>query len=162
MLISARFDGGEKETRARHLNRELRKIGIKTYMVEVGPGQRFGEDTIEGLCGMEVMVAVCFTNYGQKTSSKYSTYEELEYANNKDIPILPIKFCKEWPPKSIGDEGNRQNDFIFKPDLLYCDWSSKKWSALECAKEAKTNLKRIFEDNDSKKGENNYIYLYVT
>jgi hypothetical protein len=50
VLISARFDGGEKELKARSLHVTLRKLGVNSFIVETtGASDTFGQRTMEGL-----------------------------------------------------------------------------------------------------------------
>ena len=37
-LISARFDGGEKEHMARDIEKHLKDLGVKTFIVAAGAG----------------------------------------------------------------------------------------------------------------------------
>eukprot|EP00961_Rhodomonas_salina_P299186 3938714-Rhodomonas_salina.1 len=139
VMISARFDGAEKERKARELNQKLRKNGITTFMVEVGHGETFGVMTDLGLFDMWLMVAVCFDDYGQKTESKYSSYWELKYANDNNVPILPIQLCETFPPAPKDVDGRNlgaaQNKRIFTPDLVRLDWHAKPWNAEVLARE---------------------------
>ena len=94
---------------------------------------------------MKTMIAFCFDNYGQKTVSRYSTYWELNLANDKDKHIFPIRRCAEWPPKPPldhdgGNKGIVQNAIVFKRGLAYLDWSNKNWNPAECAKDVKKAL----------------------
>merc|ERR1740124_774190 len=105
VLISARFDGGEKEQVARSLHQQLTKIGVNSFMVETtGVGDTFGKQTVDGLNRMYAMVAVCYEDYGEKTDSSYCSFYELEYALGHNIPVLPIKLCEEWPPAQCGED----------------------------------------------------------
>jgi len=144
ILISARFDGGEKEQVARSLHKQLTKIGVKSFMVETtGVGDTFGKQTVDGLTDMYAMVAVCYENYGEETSSSYCSYYELKYALAHKIPVLPIKLCEEWPPTQCGKAGEKQNKFFFSPDLLYQDWWGETWSPKKCATQIKSSLEKM-------------------
>jgi GTPase SAR1 family protein len=144
IFISARFDGGPREQEARDLKDELVKIGLDARMVERLAGGNFSDDTLKYLHLMKTMIAFCFEDYGQKTTSKSSTYFEVKDANDKDKYIIPIKRCAEWPPKPIdhdnGEDGIMQNAFVFQNSLAYLDWSNQKWNPAECAKDVKKAL----------------------
>ena len=118
-------------------------------MVDVGPGETYGDKTIYALAHMEVMICFTTTHYGEKTSSVYSTYGELTHAHQYEIPIVPIKMCPEWPPKppddydGKGTKGADQNKVVFKKDLLYLEWYGRDWNAKECAKEVNVSLMKI-------------------
>ncbi len=117
-------------------------------MVNAGAGQAFGTQVNSGLTNMEVLLAVCSSNYGEKTQSSYSTYRELKHAFEHHVPIFPLKLCDAWPPRPPkdhdgGSEGWEQNNVVFTKDLIYHEWSKKKWDAAECAKEVKAGLEKI-------------------
>merc|ERR1740124_169640 len=110
---------------------------------DVGVGDTFGDQTVEGLTTMYAMVAVCYENYGEKTKSSYCSFYELKHALGHNIPVLPIKLCEEWPPAQCGIDGAKQNIFVFKPDLLYEDWSDKTWDPKKCAEDIKASLDQM-------------------
>ena len=66
-------------------------------------------------------MAFAFENYGEKTSSKFCSYFEVQYCSNYDKPIIPLKLYKgAWPPAPPGDtHGTAQNMFFFGPDKVY-------------------------------------------
>jgi hypothetical protein len=147
IFISARFDGGPREQEARVLQDELVKIGVDARMVEAAAGVDFGTETHKYLYSMKAMIAFCFEDYGQNTTSMYSTYWELKYAFDKKKRIIPIKRCAEWPPKPPldhdgGYKGTIQNDNVFTGGMAYLDWSNKIWSPAECAKKVKEELQK--------------------
>ncbi len=57
--------------------------------------QDFGTETTDGLTGIKAKVVFLFDNYGEKTSSRYSTFWELKYAVERDMPIIPLKLCRD-------------------------------------------------------------------
>jgi len=68
---------------------------------------------------------------------------QLKHALGHNIPVLPIKLCEEWPPAQCGIDGAKQNIFVFKPDLLYEDWSDKTWDPKKCAEDIKASLDQM-------------------
>ena len=142
MLVSARFDGGEKEKFARAVYKELNTLGVNCFMVEANRVGEYGVQTMHALTNMCAMLAVCYDTYGAKTESPYSSYAEVTYANENHVRIIPLKLCKEWPPAPIDSDGTRagaqQNKFVFKPSLLYLEGQGK--SAAECAQAVKETL----------------------
>ena len=129
MLVSARFDGGEKEKFARAVYKELNTLGVNCFMVEANRVGEYGVQTMHALTNMCAMLAVCYDTYGAKTESPYSSYAEVTYANENHVRIIPLKLCKEWPPAPIDSDGTRagaqQNKFVFKPSLLYLEGQGK-------------------------------------
>ncbi len=160
IFISARFDGAEKERKARELHQALRsdEIGLKNVnMVDASAGEDFSIMTLTGLYNMETMIAFSFEDYGQKTTNMSCSFYELRFAHNEGKNILPIKLCEEWPPKPHDHDGGMvsmaQNRMVFHPGLLYLDWSSKQWDALECAKQVKESIqKRLCQQNSKELG----------
>eukprot|EP01083_Nonionella_stella_P282202 960353_1 len=145
--MSARFLGDTTEKRAREIYSELRTLGVNVFMVEVGPGETFGDATAFGLYYMIAMIAICSDNYGQKTISPYSSHAEVKFAAQKWIPIIPVKFGKKYPPEPLpdfdgGNKGREQNKMAFPSDLVFCDWSTREWDAKQCATEIKKALEK--------------------
>jgi hypothetical protein len=142
LLVSARFDGGEKESFARALHKELNTLGVNCFMVEASRVGEYGVQTMHALTNMCAMLAVCYDTYGAKTESPYSSYAEVTFANENHVRIIPLKLCNEWPPAPIDSDGKRagaqQNKFVFKPSLLYLEGQDK--SAAECAQAVKETL----------------------
>ena len=113
--------------------------GMKVHVVEAVSGEKFGQQTMDGMYYMRAMVAFCFENYGEKTASEYSSFYEAKYANEHGIPIIPLKlYAGSWPPTpdhgdSVG--GDAQNAFVFKEDLVYCQLLPADFSPERCADE---------------------------
>ena len=145
--MSARFLGDTTEERASEIYSELRALGVNVFMVEVGPGVSFGDETNFGLYYMIAMIAICSDNYGQKTESVYSSHTEVKFAFQERRQIIPVKFGKKYPPEPLdsdgGNAGTEQNRVVFSKDLLYCDWSTREWDAKECAEEIKKALEKM-------------------
>ena len=74
--------------------------GVPTFMVEAKPGQSFAELTRMGLGRAKGMVAFCTAEYG----AGYETFRELEYAHDKELPLIPIRLCEVWPPAPTDNE----------------------------------------------------------
>ena len=83
----------------------LEESGIRTYMVEAGLGQDFGEMTRFGLTGAKVMVAFCTDNYGEYTGRGFETYYELDYfqKHQQEMTLFPVKLGYNYPPNPPGD-----------------------------------------------------------
>lgn len=60
VFLSARFDSGHREERARQVHEELTKAGIKSCIVKALPGDSFNGQTISGLARMKAMVLICY------------------------------------------------------------------------------------------------------
>ncbi|CAE7244662.1 unnamed protein product [Symbiodinium sp. CCMP2592] len=100
-VISARFDGGEMEKTFRAVHKLLWELNYTVHMVTAMPGQDFGEMTARYLQqikeGNGVLLAVCTHRYAEVTSSPASSYEDLRFAYDHDVDILPLK-CDDWYP----------------------------------------------------------------
>ena len=74
------------------------QVGAENVLVvEAGAGGTFGNQTMECLTNMTVMVAMCFENYGQKTDAIYSSYGEVKHKHDstrnerfKLTPSFPV------------------------------------------------------------------------
>ena len=44
------------------------------------------------------MLAVCTSDYGEKTDSTYCTYYELQYAKEYNLDVLPLQVEDQWKP----------------------------------------------------------------
>ena len=95
VMLSGRFDGGKHEQLLRDTGKLLKKEkGVEVLVVEAkAGGEGFGEQTMKNMKAMDVMVAFCFEDYGEKTKSKYCSYVEVKYAYEHDTPIIPLKVC---------------------------------------------------------------------
>ena len=77
--------------------------GMKVHVVEAVSGEKFGQQTMDGMYYMRAMVAFCFENYGEKTASEYSSFFESKCANEHGVPIIPLKlYAGSWPPTRGG------------------------------------------------------------
>eukprot|EP00438_Fugacium_kawagutii_P000362 Skav226447 [mRNA] locus=scaffold2660:481300:482643:- [translate_table: standard] len=69
---------------------------------------------MDGLNNAKVMVAFCFDDYGEQTGVGFETYDELQYAHEKKIKIIPVKLGEDYPPHPPGRAGQQQNARILK------------------------------------------------
>jgi len=103
-MISARFNEKNKDTENKF--RAVRELLVENHyeilMVEAGGGESFGNMTAEYLNRLEsengVMLAVCTSDYGEKTDSTYCTYYELQYAKEYNLDVLPLQVEDQWKP----------------------------------------------------------------
>ena len=102
-MTSARFDGGETELKFRKVHSLLKRRGCNILMVSVDAGQDFGTMTMQYLNKIKesngVMIALCTKNYGEKTASSYSSHEELIYALDSKLEVLPLRLEDTYPPE---------------------------------------------------------------
>ena len=45
-----------------------------------------------------ILLAVCTENYAEVTSSKYSSFEELKLAYDRNLDVIPLKVTQAYPP----------------------------------------------------------------
>lgn len=135
LFISARFDGGETERKARQLYDSLAKIGnVKVFMVDPHLGKNFSREIKAALFKMKAMIAVCSDDYGAKTKNSNCSYVELGYAFSKRKLIIPVKLTSKWPPMPRDIDGRAQNDVVFHDGLTYVDMTHD-WDPDKCAEQ---------------------------
>ena len=107
-MFSARFDGGPMEHKFRAVHKILLDNQYDVLMVSADAGENFGDLTTEYLGRLQAekgkMLAVCTKNYGEKTSSAYSSFKELKFALDyeEDIQVVPLKVEETYPPEPPG------------------------------------------------------------
>ncbi|CAE7247746.1 SPY, partial [Symbiodinium sp. CCMP2456] len=111
-MFSARFDGGDTEMLFRQVYKILKDRGYPVMMVEEGAGGDFGTKTATFLGRLRkhkgVMLSVCTSHYGEMTSSTYSSYKEVKFAQDHDLEILPLRMCGDpWPPEPPSGPGHK-------------------------------------------------------
>ena len=144
-MVSARFDGGTAERKMRSVHRILTGRNYKVLMVEVGPGDNFGELTLEYLHRIKqekgIILAVCTKHYAEVTASKYSSHFELRYAHDYGIDVLPLRMEDVYPPQpewglihkyDKNRKGRALVAAVLPPSLLYLDCRKKTDSQIAC------------------------------
>ena len=104
------------------LSERLTRIGIRNIFVNTV--KDFGVATDSCLLRARIMLALCTSTYGQKTTGTYETYMELKYAREhpQDVTLVPVKLHSTYPPEPPGpEEGRIQNKVCFSPSLIYID-----------------------------------------
>ena len=113
-MISARFDGGVVEQTFREVVKIMKGRHGNILMVNAKAGDDFGLLTIQFLNKIRadhgVMVAVCTPHYGEKTASPYSSHQELIYAMDNKIEVLPLKVHEIYPPRPPCGPGHRHDE----------------------------------------------------
>ena len=105
-------------------------LGTLDILVEAGATGDFGPMTIKSLAHMDVMVAFCYEDYGEKTGSSYCSYYEVKYVIDNKTPCIALKlYAGAWPPAPVHWENDRpgkpdkagtdQNKFYFSPSKAY-------------------------------------------
>ena len=104
-MFSARFNAKNKETetKMRQVHKVLRDHKYDVLMVDAGLGDDFGKATRKFLNRLRrengIMLCVCSEDYAEVTASKFSSYEELRYANSKGLDLLPLQVADTFPPE---------------------------------------------------------------
>ena len=118
-------------------------------VVEAAGGGQFGQQTIDALESMDTMVAFCFDDYGEKTSSAYCSFFEVKYAMDYGKPVLPLKlYGGVWPPAGGGEgtKGFSQNKFFFTAERKFFtppSWD-ESWQPMACAQKLVEELAKQF------------------
>lgn len=126
-MLSGRFSTEKKFEYMKSLKRVLEGKGVRCYLVEAGPGDRFGPQTMEGLAVAKAMLAVCCEDYGAYTGAGYETYHEVRYAWDHQLPIIPLRLCEVYPPEP-DREGAIQNAFVFAKSLVWIEGRERSFS----------------------------------
>ena len=102
-MVSARFDGGENERLTREVSRMLKEMGCNILIVDAKAGTDYGLLTMQYLNKIHeekgVLLSVCSPHYGEKTASPYSSHQELIYALDNKLEVLPLKVHEIYPPQ---------------------------------------------------------------
>ena len=132
-MFSARFDGGPVERQIRRVHKILVEKSYEVLMVDVGAGESFGVLTARYLNRLRrdngVMIAVCTRNFGEMTSSKFSSYYELKFTVTHGITVLPLRMEDTYPPVPPCGENHLDKhrdalgyiDMKLGPDVVYID-----------------------------------------
>ncbi|CAE6924272.1 FAP50 [Symbiodinium sp. KB8] len=133
-MFSARFDGGDIEHKFRRVHKILQAHNFPVLMVDAGVGDDFGKLTQKYLNQIEkekgVLICVCTAHYAEKTSSPFSSFEELQFAQNYRLDVLPLKVADVYPPKPPGGPDHPHDQdceaealikMIFRPNLSFKD-----------------------------------------
>ena len=140
LMLSGRFSTPEKCEYMKSLKRVLEGKGVHCYLVEAGPGDEFGSQTMEGLACAKAMLAVCCEDYGAYTGAGYETYYEVRYAWDHQLPIIPLRLCETYPPQP-DRAGAIQNDFIFHKSLVWIE--GRRRSIQQIAVDIEKSWKRM-------------------
>ena len=145
-MFSMRIDGGETEMKFRRVYRLLRQ---RNYPVLLTDAKAMSLTHLNRLVQSKgVLLAVCSADYGEMEvpdPSKRSSYEELQFAWDRDIEILPLRLRDDWPPRAtFGPEHPYDKDgkadallaATIPPSKIYveCREKSENWIAAQIAK----------------------------
>lgn len=89
----------------RAVHKILRQHDYDVLMVNADAGASFGNLTMQYLqrlhAEMGAMSAVCTAHYGEKTASAYSSFKEIQFAQDYEdrISVLPLRVADTYPPE---------------------------------------------------------------
>jgi len=126
VMFSGRFHGGPREKHLRDTAHCLAKHrDLQVLVVEAHAGECFDEQTEQHLHKCQALVCMAYEDYGEKTDSKYCTYYELQYADDYNKEILPVKLYRgDWPP-APDEFGEARNKRILRPSRVFIDGVTK-------------------------------------
>ena len=136
----------EKMNYFRAVDHELQVSGVKTFLVDTK--RDFGVEAMRGLNGARIMVALCTSTYGEKTSGTYDTYAELKYAaeNPDKLHIIPVQLCVKWPPVPPGpQEGRDLCNFVFGQSRVRVYGVEQNHEGQYCYREPREIAKKIYQ-----------------
>ncbi|CAE7422999.1 unnamed protein product [Symbiodinium sp. CCMP2592] len=135
-LFSARFNDENKETehKFRRVYEILKGHNFPVLMVAAKAGDDFGKLTTRYLSQIEenqgVLICVCTKHYAEITSSPFSSYHELKYAQEYQLDVLPLKVEDVYPPEPPSGKDHlydKDGDakatikMVFKPNVVFED-----------------------------------------
>ena len=94
VFISLRF--AEALDQGKRLKAELETIGLSVFLCAADAGDDLADVIAENLVKSKLVVILGTATYGFKTSSSYSTYNELEYVTSANKPFFLVKMCSEF------------------------------------------------------------------
>jgi len=145
-MFSARFNEKNKDTenKFRAVHKLLLENHYDVMMVEAGAGESFGRMTAEYLHRLQsekgIMLAVCTSDYGEMTDSPYSSFAELEYAQEYKLDVLPLQVEDQWKPNPACGEGHQDTkklalayiSMVFKPSRVRVDCRNLSIQEIAC------------------------------
>ncbi|CAE7873804.1 unnamed protein product [Symbiodinium necroappetens] len=153
-MFSARFDGGEVEAKIRRVYKILKDHRFNVLMVAAKGGDDFGTMTMQYLNETYekrgVIISVCTRHYGEKTSSSYSSFKELRYAQDWAVDVLPLRMHEVYPPEPPSGPGHKFDKkgeakalirMIIPPSLAYID--CRELSETEIARKIADSLLKL-------------------
>jgi len=145
-MFSARFNAKNKDTENKF--RAVKKLLVENHyevlMVDAGAGESFGKLTAQYLNRLNsekgIMLAVCTSDYGEMTDSPYSSFAELEYAQEYKLDVLPLQVEQQWKPNPPCGEGHQDTEklalayisMVFKPSRVRVDCRNKSIEEIAC------------------------------
>ena len=109
-----------------------------------GAGESFGKLTAQYLNRLNsekgIMLAVCTSDYGEMTDSPYSSFAELEYAQEYKLDVLPLQVEQQWKPNPPCGEGHQDTEklalayisMVFKPSRVRVDCRNLTIEEIAC------------------------------
>ncbi|EGD79779.1 hypothetical protein PTSG_10764 [Salpingoeca rosetta] len=112
VFISLRFSEAMEESEA--LKKALDKRGVPTFLCAVSSGDSIADAVIEAIDECELVVIMGTHTYGEKTDSKFSSREELEFIINDEKPFFLVKMCDRFK--------HAKTRFWLPPTIAYHPW----------------------------------------
>jgi hypothetical protein len=94
VFISLRFGEGMPEAKA--LQADLHARGVSAFLCDIPEGQDLANAVVMALTHCKLAVILGTKTYGRKTTSGFSTFEELRYIFEVHKPFFLIKMCAEF------------------------------------------------------------------
>ncbi|CAE7584102.1 PUB10, partial [Symbiodinium natans] len=136
-MFSLRFDNGPIEAKFRRIHQLLKSHNFNVLMVDADAGDNFGTMTMDYLDELVenkgLMIAVCTKHYGEKTASPYSSFNELRYAQDYQLDVLPLKVADIYPPQPPSGPDHKYDQkgearkllrMVLRPNISFFDCCS--------------------------------------
>jgi hypothetical protein len=99
---------------AKVLQQALHESGVSAFLCDIPEGQDLANAVVTALTHCKLAVILGTKSYGKKTTSGFSTFEELRYIINEQKPLFLVKMCSEF------DEAETR--FRLSTDISYFQW----------------------------------------
>jgi hypothetical protein len=104
-------------TEANALKTALEQRGKSVFLCDVEPGGDIAKAVINALDQAKLAVILGTKTYGEETTSKFSTYQELRYIIEQNKPFFLVKMCDRFV--------HRQTLFWLPDTVAYHPWQPK-------------------------------------
>lgn len=115
VFISLRYE--EAAAQGAALKKQLEQQGCSVFLCDFLPGNDLASKIIDALTHCKLVVIMGTLTYGKKTSSGFSTFEELRHVGNEKKELFLVKMCDQF--------SEPETRFRLPNDMSYYPWQPK-------------------------------------